>query len=73
MGNKHSVVSVTDTGETGRYYEILREVPSSDSTKVEFYCRGVVSPYAGRARWVTLTKANTDAQKDAAIRAALLA
>jgi hypothetical protein len=73
MAKNHAVANVSDTQATGKVYEVMMEVPSSDPNKVEFYCMGVTTPYSGRARWVTLNKADSNATKDAAVRAALLA
>lgn len=36
-----------------------------------YYVIPAVGPFAGRSRWVDVTTANTDAQKNTAIRAAL--
>lgn len=41
------------------------------STLSHYYVVPNVGPYAGRARWVTVTTADTDADKNTAIRAAL--
>lgn len=73
MPKNHAVSNVSDAGNTGKVYEIVSEVPSSDPLKVEYYCKGITTPYAGRARWVTLNKADTAAQKAAVIEAALKA
>ena len=41
------------------------------STFTDYYVVPAVGPYAGRSRWVRVTTADTDAQKNTAIRAAL--
>lgn len=73
MAKKHAVSDVADTQQTGKVYEILKECHSSDPLKVDYYVRGITHPFAGRTRWVTLTKADSAATKDAAIQAALRA
>jgi hypothetical protein len=50
--------------------QILRRVDAG--TLSSYYVQGLVG-YAGRARWVNVTTADTDNQKETAIRAALAA
>jgi hypothetical protein len=57
-----------DPGPTGRGIKIERRVDSG--LKSNYYCVPVVT-LAGHARWVEVTTADTDEQKDTAIRAAL--
>ncbi len=58
-----------DPGATGRGIIITDRVDTSTFT--DYYVTPMVSPYAGRSRWVRVNTADTDAQKDTAIRAAL--
>lgn len=57
-----------DPGPTGRGIKIERRVDSG--LKSNYYCIPVVT-LAGHARWVEVTTADSDAQKNTAIRAAL--
>lgn len=50
--------------------QILRRVDAG--TKSSYYVQGLVG-YAGRARWVDVTTADSDNDKETAIRAALVA
>lgn len=50
--------------------QILRRVDAG--TLSSYYVQGLVG-YAGRALWVDVTTADTDNQKETAIRAALVA
>lgn len=50
--------------------QILRRVDAG--TLSSYYVQGTIG-YAGRARWIDVTAADTDNQKETAIRDALLA
>lgn len=54
---------------TGNGIRILRRVNAG--TLTSYYVHPNVGPYAGRARWINVTEADTDAQKNTAIRLAL--
>lgn len=69
MGNKHAVVSITDTTETGKAYSILREV-YVDGTHVAAFVSGDQIG-RGRSGWVVLNTGDTNTQKDTAIKAFL--
>ena len=56
-GNGTGIMITQRAGDTG--------------TLSHYYVTPQVGPYAGRSRWVTVTTANSDAQKNTAIRAAL--
>lgn len=62
--------ALLDPGLTGRGIQIVRR-QDPNSTVSDYYIVPAVT-FAGRARWVRVTTANTDAQKNTAIRAALL-
>lgn len=61
--------ALLDPGSTGRGIMIQDRVDSS--TFSDYYLTPHVGPYAGRSRWIRVTTADTDAQKNTAIRAAL--
>ena len=56
-GNGTGIMITQRAGDTG--------------TLSHYYVTPQVGPYAGRSRWVTVTTADSDAQKNTAIRAAL--
>lgn len=58
-----------DPGATGRGIIITGRVDVS--TFSEYYVTPMVAPYAGRSRWCRVNTADSDAQKDTAIRAIL--
>ena len=62
--------ALLDPSGQGRGLMIVQRA-SDTSTLSHYYVTPHVGPYAGRSRWVTVTTADTDAQKDTAIRAAL--
>lgn len=68
---KHPVSSVQDPAETGMAYHVVREF-HIDGTFDALFCVGLLTA-PGRSRWVTVTAANTAAQKNTTVLAALLA
>lgn len=71
MATPAEIQAQIDPAATGRVANITRSV--FGSTFDEHYVVGVLTPYAGRARWVRTTQANTAAQQATAILAALTA
>lgn len=59
-----------DPDNNGRGIMILDRVDSS--TFSDYYVCPTVGPYAGRTKWCRVNTGDTDAQKNTAIRAALL-
>lgn len=60
--------ALLDVGETGRGIRIVRRGEDT-GTLSSYYCVGQVTG-VGKALWVNVTTADTDGQKDTAIRAA---
>ena len=54
---------------TGAGIQIVRRNDSADGVKANYYCVGQVGG-VGKSMWVETTAANTDAQKNTAIRTA---
>ena len=54
---------------TGAGIQIVRRVEAADGLTSSYYCVGQVTG-VGKELWVNLTTANSDAQKNTAIRAA---
>ena len=54
---------------TGAGIQLVRRIDEPTSTLSSYYCVGQVTG-VGKALWVNVTAANTDAQKNTAIRAA---
>lgn len=54
---------------TGAGIQLVRRVDDTGGTISSYYCVGQVTG-VGKALWVNVTTANTDAQKNTAIRAA---
>lgn len=68
---QHAVATVSDPSETGKVYQVLRELHLS-ATKDGLLVMGhTFCP--GRCRWVEVNTADTSAQRDTAVRAALQA
>jgi hypothetical protein len=65
------LVTELDSASTGRVINLVRYIPGTTLTQV--YAVGGVTPYAGRARWVTLTTSDTAANAAIALRAGLRA
>ncbi len=63
--------TLLDPGNTGRGIMIQDRI-DPDGTSSDYYVTPHVGPFAGRSRWIRVTTADTDAQKNTAIRAALL-
>lgn len=61
--------ALLDPDGNGRGIMISRR--SDTGALSSYYVTPMVTPYYGRSRWVDVTTANTDAQKNTAIRAAL--
>lgn len=61
-----------DADKMGTGIRISDRVDSADGVISNYYvtCNGAA--YPGKSRWVAVTAANTDAQKNTAIRAALI-
>lgn len=66
-----SLVAQLDSAATGRTINLVTYQPGPTDTNV--YAVGVVAPYAGRSRWVTLTSSNTAAQAATQLQNALRA
>lgn len=64
------LVAQLDSASTGRTIN-LQDFIVTDSSNTQVYAVGVVAPYAGRSRWVTVPQSNTAAQAAAVIQAAL--
>lgn len=62
--------ALLDPAATGMGATILRRVNAD--TLTSYYVQGLAG-FAGRARWVNVTTSDSDAQKNTAIRAALIA
>lgn len=60
--------ALLDVGATGRGIRIVRR-EANGATLSYYYCEGNVTG-VGKAMWVAVTTADTDEQKDTAIRAA---
>ncbi len=58
-----------DPASTGNGIMIERRVDEPTGVTTSYYCVGQVTG-VGKAMWVNVTTANTDAQKNTAIRAA---
>lgn len=54
---------------TGNGIQLTRRVDEPSGTLSSYYCTGQVTG-VGKAMWVNVTTANTDAQKNTAIRTA---
>lgn len=65
------LVTEIDSASTGRTITLERYLPNTTYTSV--YAVGVVSPYAGRSRWVDLTSSNSAADAATELRSALRA
>jgi len=63
--------ALLDPDGNGNGIMIERRVDSGDGVKANYYVVPAVT-FGGRARWIETTAANSDAQKNTAIRAALL-
>jgi len=63
--------ALLDPDGNGNGIMIERRVDSTDGVKANYYVVPAVT-FGGRARWIETTAANSDAQKNTAIRAALL-
>jgi hypothetical protein len=64
------IQALLDVGATGRGIRIVRRDPDTGSPALShYYCEGNVTG-VGKAMWVSVTASDSDAQKDAAIRAA---
>jgi len=59
-----------DAANTGRTIT-LESYIVTDASNTQVYAVGVVAPYAGRSRWVSVPQSNTAAQAAAVIQAAL--
>lgn len=62
--------ALLDASGNGTGIMIVQRAGDTD-TLSHYYVTPHVGPYAGRSRWVTVTTADSDAQKNTAIRAAL--
>ena len=65
------LVAQADPNGTLRTVNIAEFIPVG-TTLTDVYAAGVISPYAGRSRWVQLSQSLTAAQAWAAIQTALL-
>lgn len=65
-----TLVAQLDAASTGRTIT-LEDFIVTDSSNTQVYAVGVIAPYAGRSRWVTVPQSNTAAQAAAVIQAAL--
>ena len=64
------LAALLDTDSTGNGIRIIRRTGGADDTLNHYYVVPTQG-YAGHSRWVAVTTADTDEQKDTAIRAAL--
>lgn len=64
-----TLVAQLDSAATGRTINIQTFNPGATNT--DMYVVGVVAPYAGRARWVTVASSRTAAQAASDIEGAL--
>jgi len=71
MATPAEIQAQLDSAATGRVANITRSV--NGATLDNHYVVGVTAPYAGRARWVQTTAAQTAAQQATAILAGLTA
>lgn len=71
MATPAEIQAQIDSAATGRVANITRSIIGS--TLDDHYVVGVLTPYAGRSRWVQTTAAQTAAQQATAILAALTA
>lgn len=69
MGNKHAVSAIGDPSNSGKAYNVLKEIHLDGTNDALYVCGDQVG--RGRCMWVTVVAANTDTQKDTAVRAAL--
>lgn len=67
--HKHAVSAVSDTFNTGKAYSVLKEVHVDGTKDALLVCGDQIG--RGRCMWVEVTAANTAAQKDAVVVAAL--
>lgn len=65
------LVAQLDSANTGRTIVLESYLPGPTITSV--YAVGVLTPYAGRSRWVDLTSSNTAAQAATQLQNALRA
>lgn len=63
------LVAQIDPASTGRVMTIIKYMPSANN--VDVYVRGVVAPWAGRARHVQIPSSQTAAQAWATIKTAM--
>lgn len=61
--------ALLDPAGTGAGIQLVRRVDDAAGTTTSYYCVGQVTG-VGKAQWVNVTAANTDAQKNTSIRAA---
>lgn len=66
-----TLVAELDAANTGRTINLQTYQPGATITTV--YAVGVLTPYAGRSRWVDLTSSNTAAQAATELQNALTA
>jgi len=65
-----ALVAQLDTTGQGRTIT-LESFIVTDSSNTQVYAVGVIAPYAGRSRWISVAQSNTAAQAATAIRNAL--
>lgn len=66
-----SLMAQVDAVAGGRVATLVDFIPGPTNTDV--YAVGVIAPYAGRSRWVTLTSSNTASQAATQLLAGLSA
>lgn len=65
------LVAQIDPNGTNRIVNIEEFVQNPYTTQTDMYCVGVIAPYAGRSRWVSVNQSQTAAQAWTAIQNAL--
>ena len=65
------LVAQIDSTGTGRVVTIEQFVQNPTASQTDMYCVGVLSPYAGRSRWVSVAQTQSAAQAWTAIQNAL--
>lgn len=61
----------TGQGRTIVLGAYINNTQGTPGTSTEVYAAGVIAPYAGRSRWVSVPQSNTAAQAAAVIQGAL--
>jgi len=65
------LITAIDPNGTGRIVNVEQFVQNPGASQTDMYCVGVIAPYAGRSRWVSVPQTQTAAQAWTAIQNAL--